>query len=193
MLRGIPLEGCPHAAQNKEQKAYTNRNTRLSGSNSTHMCMWACLHAPLEFPGQRCQWGQEARIRKDQDISWDARTENWYSKGVGSVFEVSDHTPSRATLKIKLRRLPVIFPLASKGGCQLTMTPRGFPSRVMTVRSLGAEVGAARGTETRPCHWMWKNTDIYGTSHRGVDTQNLSCSLSRLFYHLQFLSSTWVK
>lgn len=40
--------------------------------------------------------------------------------------------------------LPVIFPLASKGGCQLTMTARGFPSRVMTVKSLGAEVGAVR-------------------------------------------------
>lgn len=38
--------------------------------------------------------------------------------------------------------LPVIFPLASRGGCQLTMTARGFPSRVITVRSLGADVGA---------------------------------------------------
>lgn len=43
-----------------------------------------------------------------------------------------------------MQMLPVIFPLASNGGCQLTMTARGFPSRVMTVKSLGAEVGAEK-------------------------------------------------
>lgn len=112
---------------------------------------------------------------------------------MSSALEVSHHGPSRATLTMKLRCLPVIFPLASKGGCQLTMTARGFPSRVMTVRSLGAEVGAAGGTETRPCHRMWEKTDIYGTSNHDVDTQHLSCSISCWFYHLQFLSSIWIK
>ncbi len=36
---------------------------------------------------------------------------------------------------------PVIFPLASEGGCQLMMIVRGRPSLLTTVTSLGAELG----------------------------------------------------
>jgi len=36
----------------------------------------------------------------------------------------------------------VILPLASEGGCQLTMMVRGRPSLLTTVTSLGAELGA---------------------------------------------------
>lgn len=39
--------------------------------------------------------------------------------------------------------LPVIRPLASIGGCQLIKMARGRPSRLITVKSLGAELGAA--------------------------------------------------
>lgn len=38
---------------------------------------------------------------------------------------------------------PVIRPLASIGGCQLIRIARGRPSRLITVRSLGEELGAA--------------------------------------------------
>lgn len=37
---------------------------------------------------------------------------------------------------------PVILPLASEGGCQLTMMVRGRPSLLTTVTSFGAELGA---------------------------------------------------
>jgi len=43
---------------------------------------------------------------------------------------------------------PVIRPLASKGGCQLIRMARGRPSRLITVRSLGAELGAVNYGET---------------------------------------------
>lgn len=35
----------------------------------------------------------------------------------------------------------MILPLASEGGCQLTMMVRGRPSLLTTVTSLGAELG----------------------------------------------------
>ena len=38
--------------------------------------------------------------------------------------------------------LPIIRPLASIGGCQLIKMVRGRPSRLITVKSLGAELGA---------------------------------------------------
>lgn len=68
----------------------------------------------------------------------------------------STHSPLRTLLGKKAEGLPVIFPLASKGGCQLTMTARGFPSRVMTVRSFGAEVGAARQSRNKTQSWLGK-------------------------------------
>lgn len=37
---------------------------------------------------------------------------------------------------------PVSLPLASIGGCQLIKIDRGRPSRLITVKSLGAEPGA---------------------------------------------------
>lgn len=37
---------------------------------------------------------------------------------------------------------PVILPLASIGGCQLIRIARGRPSRLITVKSLGEELGA---------------------------------------------------
>lgn len=40
--------------------------------------------------------------------------------------------------------LPVMRPLASIGGCQLIKMVRGRPSRLMTVKSLGAELGAVK-------------------------------------------------
>lgn len=45
------------------------------------------------------------------------------------------------------RAPPVILPLASEGGCQLTMMVRGLPSLLTTVTSLGGEVGT--GTQTQ--------------------------------------------
>lgn len=51
---------------------------------------------------------------------------------------------------------PVIRPLASIGGCQLIKMARGRPSRLITVKSLGAELGAVNYEETgkRGCEWM---------------------------------------
>lgn len=43
---------------------------------------------------------------------------------------------------------PVIRPLASIGGCQLIKMARGRPSRLITVKSLGAELGAVNYKET---------------------------------------------
>lgn len=40
---------------------------------------------------------------------------------------------------------PVILPFASIGGCQLIKMARGRPSRLITVKSLGAELGAEKG------------------------------------------------
>lgn len=47
---------------------------------------------------------------------------------------------------------PVIRPLASIGGCQLIKMERGRPSRLITVKSFGAELGASRkrGQQPRP-------------------------------------------
>ena len=41
--------------------------------------------------------------------------------------------------------LPVIFPLASEGGCQLTMMVRGLFSLLTTVTSFGEELGTVGG------------------------------------------------
>lgn len=45
-------------------------------------------------------------------------------------------------LECHLERSPVIRPFASIGGCQLIKMARGRPSRLITVKSLGAELGA---------------------------------------------------
>lgn len=55
----------------------------------------------------------------------------------------------------------MIRPLASMGGCQLIKIVRGRPSRLITVRSLGAELGAFNDTQTllnscRICLCQWR-------------------------------------
>lgn len=47
----------------------------------------------------------------------------------------------------KLRDSPVILPLASEGGCQLTMMVRGLFSLLTTVTSFGEELGTVGGVE----------------------------------------------
>lgn len=53
----------------------------------------------------------------------------------------------RYTCVFMCKDSPVIRPLASIGGCQLIKMARGRPSRLITVKSLGAELGAVNKTE----------------------------------------------
>lgn len=48
---------------------------------------------------------------------------------------------------------PVIRPLASIGGCQLIRMARGRPSRLITVKSLGAELGAVNCEQVGKRGW----------------------------------------
>lgn len=57
---------------------------------------------------------------------------------------------------------PVIRPLASIGGCQLIKMARGRPSRLITVKSLGAELGAVNKTKA-----VSREVTVFG----GVTTQ----------------------
>lgn len=58
-------------------------------------------------------------------------TENYYRSRNYSTSQENDSSP-------------VIFPLASDGGCQFTIMVRGFPSLLTTVTSLGGEDGTGR-------------------------------------------------
>lgn len=119
------------------------------------------------------------------------RRQKLHTKGkVGcEVSKVTDKRQPGTRLGERAGHLPVIFPFASKGGCQLTMTARGFPSRVMTVRSLGAEVGAVIQDRDKVLSLVVEKKRHWWAFCHNASNQDLLLSISCSFCFLQFIES----
>lgn len=135
----------------------------------------------------------DKRSPSEKKRKWaDMLRQKLHTKSNCNVSRVSSKGQGGARLGKEAGCLPVIFPLASKGGCQLTMTARGFPSRVMTVKSLGAEVGAVRWDRDKVLSLVVgrKKRHRWAFCH-DTRNQDLSLGLSCLFCLLQFIASIW--
>lgn len=73
------------------------------------------------------------------DVAWNNNKNTEYLQIMLMLLGIGIDTRDRSVVIVLL---PVILPLASEGGCQLTMMVRGRPSLLTTVTSFGAELGA---------------------------------------------------